>query len=134
MIDLQQEYDNYKAQFKGQTKESIIKELDLLEIELEDLIENRSKHEKGSIEYSNTFIFTILSVTTAIFWKIADIFNEKWVAVIVLIYLAIALLIIGNDIKKYNKEVDKIKEDFSEEREKIKELKMKIKILEDLIK
>lgn len=134
MINLQLEYNNYETQFKGQPKEKLIKELHLVELEMEDLIENRSKCENGSIQYFITFTFTLLSVTTAVFWKIADMFNEIGVGVIVLIYLAIALMIVRGEIKKHNKEVAKVKEDFLKEREKIKELRMKTKILQELLK
>lgn len=134
MTTLHQEYDTYKTDFKNKQKDEVIKELDLLELKLEDLIENRTKCENGSMQYFITFTFTLLSATTAVFWKIADMFNEIGVGVIVLIYLAIALIIVGIEIRKHNKEVDKVNEKISEERNEIKELKMKIKILKDLIK
>ena len=62
MINLDQEYDTYKTDFKNKQKDEVIKELDLVELELEDLIENRSTYEKGSAQSFINLAFAIMGI------------------------------------------------------------------------
>lgn len=134
MTTLHQEYDTYKTDFKNKQKDEVIKELHLVELELEDLIENRSAYEKGSAQSFINLSFAIMVAITAIFWKIFDILKDKNIIYIVLVYILAVLVFVGYWLIKDKKKIGQVEKSFSEERKKIKELKMKIKILEDLIK
>ena len=134
MITLHQEYDTYKTDFKNKQKNEVIKELHLVELELEDLIENRSACEKGSAQSFINLSFTIIAVITAAFWKIFDIVKENFIIGVILLYLVVILGYILIELNADRKKIELIKQAFSDERNKIIKLKMKIKILNELLK
>lgn len=134
MINLDQEYDTYKTDFKNKQKDEVIKELDLVELELEDLIENRSTYEKGSAQSFINLAFAIMIAIIGVFWQISDYVVINGLIFIVLGYVIAVLVYVGYHLKRDEKKIRKIKQAFSDERKKIIKLKMKIKILNELLK
>lgn len=69
-----------------------------------------------------------------VFWQISDYVVINGLIFIVLGYVIAVLVYVGYHLKRDEKKIRKIKQAFSDECKKIIKLKMKIKILNELLK